>query len=331
MPVKVGIIGAGYIGALHANILTKDERVKIAGVYDIVSERAAALASSVGAEAVNSVEQLIDSADAVYITTPNTQHVGLVLSALEAGRHVFSEKPMATELDGARKILEASRQSRGIYQLGHNRRFAPVYKFVKKLITEGQIMPHSAHIKMNRGELQNPPWVGDSKVTGGFLYETTIHLLDMALWLFGDVKRIDVRARACHYNDFDNFSMLISFAGGMFATFASSADASWYFPFERLEIFGGHATVETQEMERVSCVLGLGREIVTQDFYQLTKEQKWGYAEEDHLFITSILDDAPGAVTALDGYKSVELVEACYRSARTGEAVDLPLNSIQKQ
>ena len=73
-----------------------------------------------------------------------------------------------------------------VFQVGHNRRFAPVYTTLKRLLTESHL-PHSAHVKMNRGELLQPEWVGDPQITGGFLYETTIHMFDMMRFLFGEV------------------------------------------------------------------------------------------------------------------------------------------------
>src|SRR5262249_39099341 len=149
------------------------------------------------------------------------------------------------------RVLEASRRSRGLFQIGHNRRFAPVYQTVKNLITPAGLRPHSAHAKMNRGELLNPPWVGDPAITGGYLYETPIHMLDMLRWLFGEVESVSVHATSHEYPEIDDFSILLRFRDGLHATLATSADASWQFPFERLEVFAHHATIETQEMERI--------------------------------------------------------------------------------
>src|SRR5205085_9928703 len=100
--------------------------------------------------------------------------------------------PLATTLDEARRVLEASRRSDKLFQVGHNRRFAPVYTGVKKLIAQEGLAPHSVHGKMNRGELLNPVWGGNAQVTGRFLDETTIHMLDMLRWLFGEVESVTV-------------------------------------------------------------------------------------------------------------------------------------------
>ena len=322
--IKVGIIGGGHIGGVHGAMLARDERVRVAAVSDLVAERAEQLARSTGAEIARSSEELIEDVDAVYITTPNTRHTALALACIAAGKHVFCEKPMATSLADAHAILDATSRSKAVFQVGHNRRFAPVYATLKQLI-EASGPPHSAHIKMNRGELINPAWVGDPEVTGGFLFETTIHMFDMMRFLFGEVASLDAAGSSHEYPEVDDFSALLRFDSGMHATLASSADASWIFPFERVEVFCHHRTFTTREMESLTHSEGLDGRHVTQTMQQLSKEEKWGYAQEDRAFVDSIAEGAPVAVTALDGFKSVELVEACYRAVRSGERVRLSL------
>jgi myo-inositol 2-dehydrogenase/D-chiro-inositol 1-dehydrogenase len=320
--IKVGIIGAGYIGGVHAGILGRDERVRIAAVSDPLADRAESLARAIGAEIAHTAENLIEAVDAVYITTPNTKHTALALAGLAANKHVFCEKPMATSLAEARAVFAAASNSDSVFQVGHNRRFAPVYATLKRLLEEAG-PAHSAHVKMNRGELINPVWVGDPEVTGGFLFETTIHMFDLLRFLFGEVVSLDAVGSSHQYPEVDDFSMLLRFAGGMHATMASSADASWMFPFERVEVFCHHQTFTTREMESITHSEGLDGRHFTQTMQQLSKEEKWGYAQEDRAFVDSIANGAPVAVTASDGLKSVELVDACYRAVRTGERVGL--------
>ncbi len=318
--LKIGIIGAGYIGGVHASILARDERVELICIYDIIDETSARVANTCNSRPAKSAEEVIENSDAVYITTPNTKHTELAITAALAGKHVFCEKPMSTNMDGARAVYDVSVKSDAVFQVGHNRRFAPVYTKLKQLL-ETTHSPHSAHVKMNRGELQNPAWVGDPNVTGGFLYETTIHMFDMMRFLFGEVTMLQAVGSTHEYPEVDDFSALLQFASGMHATFASSADASWHFPFERVEVFGHHTTIATSEMESIVYTEGLEGKPIEQSMDQLVKEEKWGYAQEDKSFIDSIVERKPPAVTAFDGLKSVELVEACYRSVRTGESV----------
>src|SRR5215211_6172826 len=116
--IKIGIIGAGYIGGVHASVLARDERVRVSAIYDIDEERAQSLSRSSGASVSRSAEELIASSDAVYITTPNTKHTELAISAATAGKHVFCEKPMATNLTDAQKVLDAAKGTRAVFQVG---------------------------------------------------------------------------------------------------------------------------------------------------------------------------------------------------------------------
>jgi myo-inositol 2-dehydrogenase/D-chiro-inositol 1-dehydrogenase len=315
--IKIGIIGAGYIGGVHAGVLARDERVSVSAIYDPVDQRAESLSLSSGATAAKSAEALIASSDAVYITTPNTKHTELAVAAAAAGKHVFCEKPLATNLTDARQVLDAAQNTRAVFQVGHNRRFAPVYAALKQMIDE-EAAPHSAHVKMNRGELIKPEWVGDPLITGGFLYETTIHMFDMMRFLFGEVAHLTALGSTHEYPETDDFSVLLAFESGVHATLCSSADASWLFPFERVEVFCHHRTITTREMEALVSSEGMEGRQVTISMHQLSKEEKWGYVQEDRAFVDSIVNGAPPIVTALDGYKSVALVDACYRSVLAG-------------
>ncbi len=318
--LKIGIIGAGYIGGVHASILARDDRVRIAAVHDTFSKPAELLASTCGARVASNSSEVIQDCDAVYITTPNTRHTELSIAAAKAGKHVFCEKPMATSLVDARAVLDAANKSEAVFQAGHNRRFAPVYAKLKQMLAENH-PPHSAHVKMNRGELLHPNWVGDPSITGGFLFETTIHMFDMMRFLFGEITMLHALGSSHEYPETDDFSVLLKFASGVHATFASSADASWLFPFERVEVFGHHTTIATREMESLVYSEGLGGRVIEQSMHHLSKEEKWGYLQEDRSFVDSVISGLPAAVSALDGLKAVELVEGCYSSVSNGRPV----------
>ena len=326
MTVKVGILGAGFIGRIHALNLKADRRVALVGIADAVPAAAARLAAEAGTSPLPTLAALLDAgADAVYVTTPNTHHVEPVLSLLEHGAHVFSEKPMATSLEGALRILRAAERSRGVYQVGFNRRFANVYAFARGLIDAGRLRPVAAQLKHNRGELRQPPWTSDPKVTGGYLYETPVHLFDMARFLFGDAAEVEGWARRTFYGEPDAFTLLVRFHTGLIASVTSVAHASWLFPSERIEIYGDHMSVATEEMERAQFSPGAREEVEGIDCAAMPFEHKWGYVTEDRLFIDAVLGERAPAVTALDGYRATELVEASYRAVRDGRPVELPL------
>ena len=324
--VKIGIIGAGGIAKVHASNLLQDERVSIIGIADIDSNRAASLASEVGeAKPVQSLEELFElGVDAVYVTTPNRLHVEPVKKCLENDVHVFSEKPMATSLQEAEQIRESATRSKAIYNLGMNRRFASVYKRVKELIVSGELTPYLAHIKMNRGELLNPAWTADPEVTGGFIYETPVHLIDLCRYLFGEVETVRCVAKQnLSEKELDTFAITFIFQAGTIANFVTYAHAGWSFPFESIEVYGKYATVRTEEMEKVMVALGLNQPIQTEDFQQLTTNEKWGYIEEDRRFIDAIVNGTEPPVPVEDAYQSARLIEAIYESAKEGKEIKL--------
>lgn len=320
--VRIGIIGTGYIGSVHGQIHSQDKRAEVTALYDIVTEKAERTAKSIGGKVCSSREELFENCDAVLVTTPNKTHIEIATDAVNHDKHVFCEKPFAIGIEDAKKLLETAQSSKKVFQVGHNRRYAPVYVRLKELISQDQ--PHSAHIKMNRGELKNPVWTGDTNVTGGFLYETTIHLFDMMRFQFGEIAELIAYGSQHEYPELDEFSIIFKFKNGFHCTFASSSDASWHFPFERMEVFCHHRTIITEEMERLFDSKGYDHKTHNFDTYwcqMLEKYEKWGYQQEDIAFIDSILEGKEPPVTALDGYKSVELVESVYQAIRTGEKI----------
>lgn len=317
--VKVGIIGTGYIGNVHGRIYSRDDRAEIAALYDIIPERAKKTAKSIGGKVCESREELLENCDAVLVCSPNKTHKEIALHAIAQGKHVFCEKPFSIGVEDAGELRDAANKSGGVFQVGHNRRYAPVYAQLKHLLQNDK--PHSAHIKMNRGELMNPIWTGDVNVTGGFLYETTIHLFDMMRFQFGEIDELVAYGSQHEYPELDEFSIIFKFKNGFHCTFASSSDASWYFPFERIEVFCHHRTIMTEEMERLLDSRGTDANFETHSWHMTEKEERWGYVQEDAAFIESILTGTPPPVTADDGFKSVELVESVYSAIKTGEKI----------
>ncbi len=317
--VRIGIIGTGFIGNVHGRIYSADDRVEIAALYDIISEKAEKTSRTIGGRVCKSREEVFEHCDAVLVCTPNKTHVEIATDAVVHEKHVFCEKPFAIGIEDAQRLLETAQSSRGVFQVGHNRRYAPVYSTLKTLLKEDKA--HSAHIKMNRGELKDPVWTGDVNVTGGFLYETTIHLFDMVRYQFGEVEEIVAYGSQHEYPELDEFSIIIKFKSGFHCTFASSSDASWHFPFERIEVFCHHRTIMTQEMEHLIDSRGMDADFETKSFHMVEKEERWGYAQEDRAFIDTILNGGEPPVTAFDGFKSVELVESVYKAIETGKRI----------
>lgn len=318
--VRIGIVGTGYAGNLHGRIYARESPAEIAALYDIVPERAERTAKTIGGKVCGSREELLDNCDAVIVCAPNRTHKDIAIDAIDAGKHVFCEKPFSIGIEDAGILRDRANASPNtVFQVGHNRRFAPVYATLKELLSADTA--HSAHIKMNRGELKNPVWTGDVNVTGGFLYETTIHLFDMMRFQFGEIAELVAYGSQHEYPELDEFSVIFKFKSGFHCTFASSSDASWHFPFERIEVFCHHRTIMTEEMERLFDSQGMDPNFETRSFHMLEKEEKWGYVQEDRAFLDAIIDGTPVPVTADDGFHSVEIVESVYKAINSGERI----------
>lgn len=320
--VTIGIVGAGSIAGIHAGNLKSIPEVSLGSVFDIQSNNSQAFAREFGMTVRNSMEEVFSDSDAVYITVPNKLHAELTLAALSAGLHVFCEKPFALNRDDAEKISKAVDQAGVVYQLGFNRRFAPVYKKMKDFIQAGDLAPTSFNIKMNRGELQSPPWTSDSEVTGGFLYESTLHLIDMVCYLFGEVKKVTAVGSRTIYPCVDDFSMIFEMKNGVHGVFSSSAHSTWIYPFERVEIYGNHFAVYNDEMETVTYCSGIKKPCYQETFSTLPIEERWGFVQEDSLFVSRLLgkqeDGMDFLATHVDGYKNVELIENIYQQIGLG-------------
>ena len=317
--VRIGIVGTGYIGNVHGRIYSRDERTEVSALFDIIPERAERTAKTIGGKVCCSRDELLENCDALLVTAPNKTHIEIASAGVAAGKHVFCEKPFAIGIEDAKKLRDIANGSKGVFQVGHNRRFAPVYAKLNELLKQDKA--HSAHIKMNRGELKEPVWTGDVNVTGGFLYETTIHLFDMIRFQFGEIEELVAYGSQHEYPELDEFSIIFKLKNGFHCTFASSSDASWHFPFERIETFCHHRTIMTEEMERLLDSRGMDANFETLSWHMTDKEERWGYVQEDRAFVDAILNGTKPPVTADDGYKSVELVESVYRAINTGERI----------
>ena len=312
----------------HLSVLSQDHRVRLTGVADLIEPLAQSTAKKYGCNSYKTYQELIDSEklDAVYVVTPNVFHYETLKYALDKRLNVFCEKPMVINLKHAHELVNIVKAADVTFQVGHNRHFALVYKRVKDLIASGKIKPYMAIMKMVTGELQRPAWGANPKISGGHLYDTTLHMLDMCRWLFGEVKEVSCRAEANVYsNILNDFWINLTHESGLQVPIFTSGHASWIVPFERIEIIGDHSTVITEEMNRVSYTLGLDLPTQVEEFHYLPQTLSWGVEEEDRLFVDAVSGKKKPPITVEDGYKAVEIIEACYRSTESKKPTSLPL------
>lgn len=140
-PIRVTVVGAGILGRRHARVFNEIDGARLVAVADHSRERAAAAAAAADAPAFTSLEAALGKVecDAVAVATPDHLHVEPVLTALEAGKHVLVEKPLATSVADARRLIDAARQRGLTLQVNYSQRWVAEYAWIRQQITAGTI------------------------------------------------------------------------------------------------------------------------------------------------------------------------------------------------
>jgi len=318
MGVKIGLIGAGAMGRRHLATLARDERVTVVGVADVVEEAARAAADEAGTAACRDLGGLVAlGAEAVFVTLPNVHHGRVVLEALDRGLHVFSEKPMATTLEEGRAIVDRVRRGRRTYQMGFNRRWAPAYRYLRGQIDAG-FVPYSANVKINDGDMLTPSWYTNVAISGGFMFDTAVHLMDMVAWLIGPVEMVAALGRRSCYPDYDDIAMLLRCRDDRPVAFTTCGHASWAHPQERIELYGDHALLVSEDLDRARLSRRETPEAEWRHFPTADPLTLWGYVDEDRAFVDACLGAAPPPVGVDDAFHSLAVLDAAYASIRQG-------------
>ena len=189
--IKVGIIGCGGIAnGKHMPSLQKLEDVEMVAFCDIIRERAEKAAKEFGVPGAKVFEDYkdllkLDDIDVVHVLTPNKQHSFISVAALEAGKHVMCEKPMAINASEAKKMLDAAKRTGKKLTIGYQSRFRPDARYLKKMCEAGElgeIYYAKAQAVRRRGV---PTWgvfLDAESQGGGPLIDIGTHALDLTLW-----------------------------------------------------------------------------------------------------------------------------------------------------
>lgn len=186
--IKVGVIGAGFAGAFHARAYAKLPGVQVAVIADQNQPKAAALAAEVGARAEADAAALLnDSAITIVdVALPTPLHPEYAIRALEAGKHVVIEKPLALSLDEADAMLDAAERTGRYLMVAHVLRFWPEYIAIRQVLQSGRLgQPQIATAYRLSNLPQWATWFRDPAMTGGSVIDLHIHDLDLLNWLFG--------------------------------------------------------------------------------------------------------------------------------------------------
>ena len=132
--LKVGVLGAGHLGKIHLRLLNQSEKYELVGFYDAFEENANKVAAEFGYKKFDSIAELIAAVDVVDIVTPTMQHFECAKQVIEAGKHIFIEKPISNTVEEAEEIIALANKYNVKGQVGHVERFNPAFTAVKDKI-----------------------------------------------------------------------------------------------------------------------------------------------------------------------------------------------------
>jgi predicted dehydrogenase len=323
-PVRAAVVGAGFVGSIHARALAEDPRVELVAICARTPTRLEPLAARFGARAHTSVEDLVaqEELDLVCVCTGNDQHVGPTLTALEAGAHVFVEKPIAFRIDDARRMVETAEDRGLVLGVNLNHRFSEPYRRALEFVRSGELgLP--AYVAMRfAGDLYpdlNDPYC--------MLIETQGHSFDLMRLFGGEI--VDIHALLTdprRIGVYTSASIALRFDGGAVGSLLGSWDASY-----------DHPAAVTFEMS------GTGGRVMVENVVDAVRFFRYGRSEYEewrpgvfrselrdfwrtidaHLatFVSSIVEGTDPPVTGRDGLRALEVTYAAIRSFEEGRSV----------
>jgi len=250
--LRIGVIGLGWFGEIHCDTIVGIPNLELAALCTRTPDRLAELAQkfNVGKTYRDYREMIADpEIDAVSIVTMWDQHTEPAIAALDAGKHVFLEKPMASTVADCQKIIAAAKRSKGILQIGHICRFNPRYRMAKQAIDAGRI---GKIVAMSSRRNIPAAWTPEILNKIGPIVGDAIHDTDLMLWFTGDrivstyAQTVDVRG----LKHPDIGQTIYRFAGGASATLETVWCMPEKTPFdidERMSIIGTEGIIHIQD------------------------------------------------------------------------------------
>ncbi|HZC14321.1 MAG TPA: Gfo/Idh/MocA family oxidoreductase [Thermoleophilaceae bacterium] len=323
--MRIGVVGAGFIGAVHLSAYANMPEAEVVGVVDTRPEIAAAGAASVGARPYASYEELLAAEDVelVDICLPTAYHRDLALAAAGDGLHVIVEKPLARNLEDAEAIIEAFPGGGGRLFVGHVVRFFPEYVRIKQMVDAGDL----GTVGVARTSRRSPfllgwnDWYADWRLSGGVLLDLVIHDFDFLRWSLGEVERVYARGvLGREYNRLDYALVTLRFAGGAIA----HVEGQWGYPGPfnySIELAGSRAMVTADSTEPGPVRL-LGGTVGAGESPDVAVGKSPYQTELEH-FVRCAATGEEAVVEAHDAYEALRIGLAATESAATGRPVRL--------
>ncbi|HNS07057.1 MAG TPA: inositol 2-dehydrogenase [Anaerolineaceae bacterium] len=330
--IRVGVIGAGRIGKIHAeNLATRIPGVVVSAIADINQQAAQALAEKLHvANAFSDYRKIIEDKDidAVAVCSSTDTHADLIIAAANAGKHVFCEKPVDHSLDRIDKAINAVSKAGVQCQIGFNRRFDPNFKKLHDLVQTGKI--GDLHILRITSRDPAPPPAEYVKLSGGMFLDMTIHDFDMARFLSGSeveevyaIGEVRVDPAIGAAGDIDTAVITLKFANGAIGTIDNSRKAVYGYD-QRAEVFGSGGMAATANNTPNSSVYSNADGVVSEKpLYFFLERYMESFVAEMRDFINAIREGNPTPVNVFDGRKPVVIAMAATRSMLENRPVKL--------
>lgn len=345
--MKVAVVGYGGMGGWHTEKLLKSDVAELAGIYDIRRERNE-LAESRGIHAYGSLRELLQDSEVELVTVavPNDAHEDVVVKALNAGKNVICEKPVALSLESLNRMIEAAEKNHVHFSTHQNRRWDVDYLAMKQVHDSGElgkVINIESRIHGSRGIPSD--WRGEKVHGGGMLYDWGIHLIDQMLMIFGFENVESVYCICDHITNQevdDGFRLDLNFKNGQRATVEVGTYNFIAMPrfYMRAEKGSALITDWREEAQVVKCThwhesevlpvetaAGLTktmapRDGITTDTYRVPKPQS-DVHDYYRNFIATIRGEATQCVTYDQMRTDLRVILAAFESAKKGKIVKL--------
>lgn len=339
--LKVGLIGCGRIAQLvHLNILTHLPNVELVALAEPdPGRRELAQRTAPGALAFADYKELlaIPEVEAVVICLPNVLHAEATVSALQQGKHVYLEKPLATSLDEAHSVLTAWQNTSVVGMMGFNYRFNALYQAARQQTRSGRLGELVGARSVFSTSVRAIPAWKQSRQSGGVLLDLASHHIDLVHFLFGEkVREILAGLRSQRSQD-DSAALQLRLANGLLVQMFFSLGAV---DEDRFEIYGqaGKLTVDRYlsldveitepgaDFDRLTLLKRGLKALVPRAYLRekvLVPGNEPSYRVALSHFVAAALANRPTRPDFWDGYHSLAVIEAAEETARTGQMVSL--------
>ena len=324
---RFALLGAGFIGTVHAANLAAHRDVDFALVYDIDQGRAKTLADAHGARATADLDAAFDpdAIDAVFVASSTDTHAAHLRRAVDAGLAVLCEKPIDLDLSHAAEVVRYATDRSARAMVNFNRRFDRDYAELKRVIDSGGIGQVELIQMSSRGPAMPP--LAYIAVSGGQMRDQTMHFFDLARWL-ADLDPTEVYAtgstlaepRLVEYGDVDTSAVTLRLPTGALVQIDSVRRTGYGYD-ERIEVLGSTGMVEARR-HRTGAVSRYTAGAVVDDglhpgWFERVKPT---YAAALDHFVTALEQGTPITPSLDDGLKAQAIAEAATRSLSTGKS-----------